>query len=105
MAPPCPLPLLLLLLQGMVQSKTYRLQGSGQYLEPSEVEELVRQGREGEMEVRWEKMSKSKHNGVEPADVVRRFGADTVRLFVLFKVMVSMYMCVCVCVCVCVRAY
>ena len=96
MQPPWPralLPPYLCLFQGMVQSKTYRLHGSGQYLEPNEVEELVRQGRKEEMEVRWEKMSKSKHNGVEPADVVRRFGADTVRLFVLFKVTLSMATC------------
>uniref|UniRef100_A0A8B9X161 leucine--tRNA ligase n=1 Tax=Bos mutus grunniens TaxID=30521 RepID=A0A8B9X161_BOSMU len=36
------------------------------------------------LEVSWEKMSKSKHNGVEPEDVVERYGRDTVRLYVLF---------------------
>src|SRR5690606_18008554 len=31
-----------------------------------------------------EKMSKSKNNGVDPQTMVRRFGADTVRLFSMF---------------------
>ena len=34
----------------------------------------------------WEKMSKSKHNVVDPHDVIKKYGADTVRLFMLFKV-------------------
>jgi leucyl-tRNA synthetase len=31
-----------------------------------------------------EKMSKSKNNGVDPADIIARYGADTARLFILF---------------------
>ena len=31
-----------------------------------------------------EKMSKSKNNGVEPRDIIARFGADTARAFVMF---------------------
>ena len=79
----------------MVQSKTYRLSGSGQYLRPEEVEEIVRDGREREMETRWEKMSKSKHNGIDPADVIKQYGADTVRLYILFKVNAGVFTCVC----------
>jgi leucyl-tRNA synthetase len=30
-------------------------------------------------------MSKSKHNGVDPAAVIERYGADTARMFILFK--------------------
>jgi leucyl-tRNA synthetase len=33
---------------------------------------------------RVEKMSKSKHNVVDPDDMIRQYGADTTRLFVLF---------------------
>jgi leucyl-tRNA synthetase len=33
----------------------------------------------------WEKMSKSKKNGVEPADVCAEYGSDTTRIFTLFK--------------------
>jgi hypothetical protein len=35
------------------------------------------------LESQLEKMSKSKYNGVEPAIVLRQFGADTARLFML----------------------
>jgi valyl-tRNA synthetase len=30
-------------------------------------------------------MSKSKYNGVDPAAVIDRYGADTARMFILFK--------------------
>lgn len=36
------------------------------------------------LEVTWEKMSKSKHNGVDPEEMVDRYGIDTVRLYLLF---------------------
>lgn len=32
----------------------------------------------------WEKMSKSKHNGVDPEAVVEQYGIDTIRLYILF---------------------
>ncbi|MCE2660414.1 MAG: leucine--tRNA ligase [Rubrivivax sp.] len=32
----------------------------------------------------WTTMSKSKNNGVDPQDVIQRYGADTARLFVMF---------------------
>lgn len=37
-----------------------------------------------QLEVTWEKMSKSKHNGVDPEEVVGQFGIDTIRLYILF---------------------
>ena len=48
----------------MVQGKTHRLKESGRYLKPNEVES--KQFGDTEVEVSWEKMSKSKFNGVEP---------------------------------------
>ena len=42
-----------------------------------------------DVEVVWRKMSKSKLNGVDPMDVIHEFGADTIRLFLLAKVMMS----------------
>jgi len=29
--------------------------------------------------VEWEKMSKSKHNGVDPSELIEKYGCDTVR--------------------------
>ena len=33
----------------------------------------------------WEKMSKSKHNGVSPQSIIASHGVDTTRMYVLFK--------------------
>lgn len=38
------------------------------------------------LKMTWEKMSKSKYNGVEPGDVIDKYGIDTTRLFILFRV-------------------
>ena len=77
-----------LLTQGMVQALTYRNPRSGQCIAPSEVGDPAdpRDPGSGErLEVCFEKMSKSKHNGVEPGVVIDRYGADTARMFILFK--------------------
>jgi leucyl-tRNA synthetase len=37
------------------------------------------------LEVFYEKMSKSKYNGVDPKSVLAKYGADTARMFILFK--------------------
>lgn len=34
----------------------------------------------------WEKMSKSKHNGVDPSDMFNEYGIDTTRLLILADV-------------------
>jgi leucyl-tRNA synthetase len=39
----------------------------------------------GAVDVTWAKMSKSKYNGVDPAQTVKEHGADAARVFVLFK--------------------
>ncbi|MDN5871596.1 MAG: leucine--tRNA ligase [Nitrococcus sp.] len=85
-----------LLTQGMVlNSIFFRRTGAGgiAYYSPSEVE--LRQDERGQSAMLKSDgqavecagmgtMSKSKNNGVDPQALVERFGADTVRLFILF---------------------
>ncbi|MEB3322605.1 MAG: leucine--tRNA ligase [Synechococcaceae cyanobacterium] len=77
-----------LLTQGMVQGITYRNPHTGRYVPPAEVSDPSdpRDPHSGEvLETFYEKMSKSKHNGVDPGRVIERYGADTARMFILFK--------------------
>ena len=77
-----------LLTQGMVQGITYKNPHSGKYIAPADVSDPTdpRDPNTGAvLEVFFEKMSKSKHNGVDPAAVIDRYGADTARMFILFK--------------------
>ena len=77
-----------LLTQGMVQGVTYRNPRTGRYVAPSDVtdESAPKDPVDGgDLEVLFEKMSKSKYNGVDPAAVIDRYGADTARMFILFK--------------------
>ncbi|XP_019272078.2 leucine--tRNA ligase, mitochondrial isoform X7 [Panthera pardus] len=76
-----------LLAQGLIKGQTFRLP-SGQYLQREEVDLTgsvpVHANTKETVEVTWEKMSKSKHNGVDPQEVVGRYGIDTIRLYILF---------------------
>ena len=77
-----------LLTQGMVQGITYKNPASGKYIAPADVADPndPRDPVSGErLETFFEKMSKSKYNGVDPARVIDRYGADTARMFILFK--------------------
>jgi leucyl-tRNA synthetase len=77
-----------LLTQGMVQGITYKNPATGKYIAPADVMDAddPRDPLSGErLETFYEKMSKSKHNGVDPAQVIDRYGADTARMFILFK--------------------
>ena len=87
-----------LITQGMVVSETfYRVADNGQkeFYSLQEVDlQLDDKGRieaatllsDGQPVVvgNIEKMSKSKNNGVDPQQMIDRFGADTVRLFIIF---------------------
>ena len=77
-----------LLTQGMVQGITYKNPQTGKYIAPADVADAndPRDPITGDaLETYFEKMSKSKYNGVDPAVVIDQYGADTARMFILFK--------------------
>jgi leucyl-tRNA synthetase len=84
----CDEPFQRLLTQGMVQGRTYKNPQTGKYVIPADVTDPANpvDPKTGEaLEVVFEKMSKSKYNGVAPGDVITKYGADTARMFILFK--------------------
>jgi leucyl-tRNA synthetase len=99
-----------LLTQGMVQALTLKSPTTGKYIPISEANVLkvakanpmnldgtvdktvsyggtsyVHRETKEELESFYEKMSKSKYNGVDPQTVLGKYGADTARMFILFK--------------------
>ncbi|MEM6423932.1 MAG: leucine--tRNA ligase [Cyanobacteria bacterium P01_D01_bin.128] len=77
-----------LLTQGMVQGLTYKNPVTGKYVPSAQVanpENPVDPETDDALEVFYEKMSKSKYNGVDPQSVLAKYGADTARMFILFK--------------------
>ncbi len=77
-----------LLTQGMVQSAAYKNMITGKYVSPSIIKDLnnpIDPNDNSKLEVLFEKMSKSKYNGIDPASVIKKYGADTARMFILFK--------------------
>ncbi|MGF1512768.1 MAG: leucine--tRNA ligase [Elainellaceae cyanobacterium] len=77
-----------LLTQGMVQAITYKNPATGKYVPPEKVadpDSPVDPETGDPLEVFYEKMSKSKYNGIAPGVVLSKYGADTARMFILFK--------------------
>ncbi|OLP19699.1 leucine--tRNA ligase [Leptolyngbya sp. 'hensonii'] len=76
-----------LLTQGMVQGLTYMNPTTGKWIPSAQVDpDDPRDPETGEkLEVSYKTMSKSKYNGVAPEDVINKYGADTARMFILFK--------------------
>jgi leucyl-tRNA synthetase len=77
-----------LLTQGMVQAITFRNPKTEKYIAPSQVKDIAKplDPIDGTvLDVYYEKMSKSKYNGVDPGVVIDKYGADTARMFILFK--------------------
>ena len=83
----CEEPFTGLFTQGMVCHETYKT-AAGSWLFPSEVvqdDKLWKHAKTGEIinRGRSEKMSKSKRNVVDPAEIIDAYGADTARLYML----------------------
>ena len=77
-----------LLTQGMVQGLTYKNPTTGKFIPAHLIENLqdpIDPETGAKLITVYEKMSKSKYNGVNPGDVISKYGADTVRMFTLFK--------------------
>lgn len=79
-----------LLTQGMVHGKTFTDPTTGRFLKPEEVD-LAAPSKPvifatGEQpNVSYEKMSKSKYNGVDPSECIAKYGADATRAHMLFQ--------------------
>jgi leucyl-tRNA synthetase len=87
-----------LLCQGMVLADTYYREasnGAQEWIAPSDVD--VERDEKGHVtsaiskidgkpviSAGMSKMSKSKNNGIDPQEVIKKYGADTVRLFIMF---------------------
>ncbi|KRT79234.1 tRNA synthetase, partial [Oryctes borbonicus] len=82
-----------LLVQGMVMGRSFRLKGSGKYVNENEVDVLdakknkaIHRVTKNPVSISWEKMSKSKHNGVDPSEMFEQYGVDTTRLLIMADV-------------------
>ena len=77
-----------LLTQGMVQSAAYKNKITGKYIPINKINDInnpIDPDDNSKLEVLFEKMSKSKYNGIDPETVIKKYGADTARMFILFK--------------------
>lgn len=79
-----------LITQGMVHGRTYSDPESGRFLKPEEVDisnpsspKIIATGESPK--VTYEKMSKSKYNGVSPQSCIAKYGADATRAHILFQ--------------------
>lgn len=77
-----------LLTQGMVLGPSYYSANENRYIYADEIEikgsQAFLKSTGEELQVKVEKMSKSKNNGVDPEIMINKYGADTTRLFIMF---------------------
>ena len=76
-----PEPFKKLITQGMVNGITYK-DKSGKYLQSNESKR--------DAITTFEKMSKSKFNGVDPQEMIDKYGSDVVKLYIAFRAPVSL---------------
>lgn len=79
-----------LITQGMVHGETFTDPETGRFLRPDEVDasnpkqpKIIKTGVTAQ--VSYEKMSKSKYNGVDPGTTIAKYGADATRAHMLFQ--------------------
>ncbi|KAJ5778998.1 hypothetical protein N7457_006718 [Penicillium paradoxum] len=87
-------PFKMLLSQGMVHGKTLSDPSTGRFLLPDEVDltnpnKPLIKGTQVTPNISFEKMSKSKYNGVDPTTTTSKYGADATRAHILFSAPVS----------------
>ena len=63
-----------------MKGKTFKLKSNGKYLLPNEISLY----KDDEIETIFEKMSKSKGNGVIPDTMAEKYGVDSLRLALMF---------------------
>ncbi|MDA0055322.1 leucine--tRNA ligase [Brachyspira hyodysenteriae] len=76
-----------LLTQGMVLANSYESRELKKFYTQEQMnnKEYEKDGiKKEDIIVKMEKMSKSKANGIDPAEIIELFGADAVRIFVMF---------------------
>lgn len=83
-----------LVTQGMVNGKTFSNPSTGRFLKPEEVDlsrpsEPKILGTNTTPSITFEKMSKSKYNGADPAQCIDKYGADATRAHMLFQAPIS----------------
>ncbi len=76
-----------LLTQGMICHKTFK-DSQNNWLSPNQVYKkgdkwIIKDSNEIAQDGRIEKMSKSKKNTIDPTDMINKYGADSIRLFLL----------------------
>lgn len=71
-----------LVVQGLVKGKTLALKENGKYISQKDVD--AGKYRMEDVRVTYEKMSKSKFNGLNPNLLVDKFGSDALRVAIFF---------------------
>ena len=69
-----------LITQGLVKGMTYKLKKNGKYLKQNDLAQYSKD----EVDISNEKMSKSKGNGINPLEVIEKYGSDCLRLALFF---------------------